>query len=316
MKIVIAGGSGQLGALLAGARHAAGDEVVVLSRAPQAAPWRVVAWDAKSIGPWASEIDGADVVMNLAGRSVNCRYTPENRRAIMDSRVDSTRAVGHAIAQAKLPPRVWLQMSTATIYAHRYDAPNDEFTGVVGGNEPDAPASWRYSIDVARAWERAVDETVGPHTRAVKLRSAIVLSPGAGGPFDILLRLVRLGLGGTVASGRQFVSWVHGIDFVRAVECVIQDDSLCDVVNVAAPNPLPNADFMRELRAACGMPFGLPAPEAVLGIGAFMMGTETELALKSRRVISSKLAASGFTFDFPTWDLAAKELCARVRRKR
>ncbi|HTD38515.1 MAG TPA: TIGR01777 family oxidoreductase [Candidatus Limnocylindrales bacterium] len=314
MKIVVAGGTGQLGTLVARAHHAAGYDVVVLSRAVHEAPWRVVAWDAKTLGAWSAEVDGADVVMNLAGRSVNCRYTPENRRAIMDSRVDSTRAVGAAIAAAAAPPKLWVQMSTATLYAHRYDAANDEFTGVIGGSEPDAPAEWRFSIDVVQAWERAVDEAVTPGTRKVKLRAAVVMTPGAGGPFDVLLRLVRCGLGGTVGDGRQYISWVHGADFVRAVDQVIRDETLDGAVNVSAPNPLPNAEFMRDLRAAWGMPIGLPAPGPLLAIGARVIGTETELALKSRRVVSAKLAASGFTFDFPTWDLAARDLCARVRR--
>jgi uncharacterized protein len=315
VKIVLAGGSGQLGTLVARDHHAAGDEVVVLSRTVSAAPWRVVAWDAKTIGAWRDELDGAAVVMNLAGRSVNCRYTPENKRAIVDSRVDSARAVGEAIAAAAAPPPVWIQMSTATIYAHRFDAANDELTGIIGGSEPDAPAAWRFSIDVARAWERAVDEAVTPHTRKVKLRAAVVMAPGAGGPFDVLLRLVRLGLGGRVGDGRQYVSWVHGDDFVRAVDRVIADASLEGPVNVSAPNPVPNAEFMRDLRAAVGAPFGLPAPGGpLLELGARIMGTETELALKSRRVVSAKLERSGFAFDFPRWDAAARDLCARVRR--
>jgi uncharacterized protein len=153
MKIVIPGGTGQVGTLLARSFHARGDEVIVFSRSPVTMPWRTVLWDAMTVGPWARELEGADVVINLAGRNVNCRYTPQNRRAIMDSRVFSTRAVGAAIARAQQPPRVWLQASTATIYAHRYDASNDEITGIIGGAERDAPASWRFSIKVAQAWE-------------------------------------------------------------------------------------------------------------------------------------------------------------------
>jgi len=314
VKFVVAGGSGHLGTLLVRARHAAGDEVVVLSRAPRAAPWRVEVWDAKTLGPWATELDGADVVVNMAGRSVNCRYTPENRRAIMDSRVESARIVGEAIARAAKPPRLWVQMSTATIYAHRFDAANDEATGIIGGDEPGVPETWRFSIEVAKAWEREVDESRVPATRTVKLRAAVVMSSLAGGPFDILLRLVRLGLGGWAGSGKQYVSWVHGADFVRAIDHIVRDDSLRDAVNVAAPDPLPNAEFMRELRAAWGMPVGLPAPSALLPLGAFAMRTETELILKSRRVVSGKLAASGFAFDFRAWDAAARDLCGRVRR--
>jgi uncharacterized protein len=313
VKVVIAGGGGHLGTLLARDRHASGDQVVVLSRSARPAPWRVAAWDAKTVGPWANELDHADVVVNLAGRSVNCRYTPENRREILESRVDSARVIGEAIVLAAAPPKVWLQISTATIYAHTYGPPNDEFTGTIGGAEPDAPERWRFSIDVAKAWEQATDDAVVPSTRKVKLRSAVVMSPGAGGPFDILLRLVRLGLGGRTGDGRQYVSWVHGDDFVRAVDWIVRHESLTGAVNVAAPSPLPNAAFMRELRAAWGIAIGIPAPGPLLELGASFMRTETELILKSRRVVSGKLSASGFGFEFPDWELAARDLCARVR---
>lgn len=316
MKIVIPGGSGQVGALLSRAFLARGDEVVVLSRSPARRPWRVVAWDAQTLGDWQHEIDGADVVVNLAGRSVNCRYTADNRRTILRSRVESTRIVGQAIERAKRPPRVWLQMSTATIYAHRYDAPNDETTGVIGGNERDAPPSWRFSIEVATAWERAVDAAATPSTRRVKLRSAMVMSPDRGGVFSVLLRLVRFGLGGSAGDGRQFMSFIHHGDFIRAIEFLIEHEDLEGAVNVAAPNPLPNARFMRELRAAWGIPFGLPATRLMLQIGAFFLRTETELVLKSRRVVPGRLTQAGFDFEFPSWGPAAADLCRAFRSGR
>src|SRR6516164_546841 len=181
MKIVIPGGTGQVGTLLSRAFVADGHEVVVLSRHPDKSPWRVVGWDAEAIGDWAAEIDGADAVINLAGRSVNCRYSPANRRLIQESRVNSTRAVGLAIARATSPPRVWLQASTATIYAHRYDAPNNEATGILGGTEPNAPDTWRFSIDVAKSWEQAANEAIVPRTRKVLLRSAMIMSPDCSG---------------------------------------------------------------------------------------------------------------------------------------
>src|SRR5215472_17734762 len=187
MKVVIPGGTGQVGSLLARAFHRSGHDVVVISRKPGHAKWRVVQWNAESLGEWTAEIEGADVVINLAGRSVNCRYNAENRKSIIESRVNSTRVLGNAIARAARPPRVWLQASTATIYAHRYDAPNDEATGILGGTEPDAPETWRFSIDVARAWEQAANEAVVPRTRKVLLRSAMTMSPDRGGVFDILL---------------------------------------------------------------------------------------------------------------------------------
>ncbi|HVQ35967.1 MAG TPA: NAD-dependent epimerase/dehydratase family protein, partial [Pyrinomonadaceae bacterium] len=189
MKIVIPGGSGQVGTILARAFHERGDDVVVLSRRPDEVPWRQVAWDGETVGDWLAELEGADAVINLAGQSVNCRYTPANRRILIDSRVNSTRVLGQAIGQTKTPPRIWLQASTATLYAHRLDAPNDEATGIIGGSEPNAPDTWRFSIDIVKKWEREVIEAATPQTRKVLLRSAIVMSPDAGGPFDMLLRL-------------------------------------------------------------------------------------------------------------------------------
>jgi uncharacterized protein (TIGR01777 family) len=315
MKIILPGGSGQVGTLLARAFVADGHEVVVLSRRPGDAPWRIVPWDGETVGDWAAEIDGADVVINLAGKSVNCRYTAANRREITASRVNSTRAVGRAIAAAARPPRVWLQASTATIYAHRYDAPNDEATGIVGGDEPDAPDTWRFSIDVAKAWERAADEFDLPRTRKVLLRSAMTMSPDRGGVFNTLLTLVRWGLGGTNGDGRQFVSWIHEADFIRAVYWLIEHPDLSGLVNVASPNPVPNAEFMRTLRQAWGSRFGLPASRWMLKIGAFVLRTETELILKSRRVVPGRLLKSGFEFQFPNWNDAAADLCRRWRHQ-
>lgn len=313
MKIVIAGGTGQVGTILARALHARGDEVVVLSRTARPAAWRVVAWDANTLGAWANEFDGADVIINLAGRSVNCRYTPENRRLIQESRVNSTHVVGQAIARAPRPPRVWLQASTATIYAHRFDAPNDEATGILGGTEPNAPDTWRFSIEVATAWERAAHEMPTPHTRKVLLRSAMTMSPDRNGVFDVLLRLARFGLGGSVGSGKQFVSWIHDADFVNAVVWLIEHEELDGAVNLASPNPLPYAEMMRILRAAWGIPFGLPATAWMVEIGALFLQTESELVLKSRRVVPTRLLEAGFAFQFPTWEQAARDLCARWR---
>src|SRR5437867_378298 len=180
MKIVIPGGSGQVGNVLARALHADAHEVIVLSRKPRRAPWRVVQWDAQTLGDWTHELKGADAVINLAGRSVNCRYDRKNRAEILESRVRSTRVIGEAIRGVSTPPRAWFQASTATIYAHRYDAANDEATGIIGGNEPNAPDTWRFSIEVAKAWEEAVDSANTPGTRKLKLRSAMTMSPDSG----------------------------------------------------------------------------------------------------------------------------------------
>ncbi|MGW3044838.1 TIGR01777 family oxidoreductase [Kitasatospora sp. NPDC001159] len=311
MKIVIPGGSGALGNLLDRSLTAAGHQVVVLSRRP-AGP-RQIGWDGRSLGAWAAEVEGSDVVLNLAGRSVNCRYTAENRKAMMESRVHSTRAVGQAIAAARRPPAVWLQMSTATVYAHRHDAPNDELSGLIGGDEPDAPASWRYSIDIARAWEDAQAEADTPDTRRLALRTAVVLAPERGGAFDALSWLARLGAGGPIAGGAQYVSWIHDRDFVRAVEFLISQEDLTGPVNLAAPNPLPQREFMRDLRTAWGVPLALPAARWMTELGAFALRTETELLLKSRRVVPTRLLDAGFTFEHPNWLQAARNLVRRLR---
>jgi len=310
MKIIIPGGSGHVGTLLARAFHAEGHQVVVLSRSPQSAPWRVLLWDGETAaGDWPAEVDGADAVIVLAGRSVNCRYTPANRRAIIDSRVLSTRAVGEAVARAARPPRVWLQASTATIYAHRFDAPNDDVSGVLGGAEPGLPETWRFSLDVARQWEAEFDRAIVPSTRKTLLRTAIVMSEGKGGAFDTLLGLVKRGLGGAEGDGRQLVSWMHGRDLVRAVRFLLDAEALAGPVILAAPNPLPNAAFLAALRDAAGVRAGLPAAAWMLEIGARALGTETELILKSRYVVPRRLLEAGFAFEFPTWPEAARDLC-------
>ena len=315
MKIVIAGGTGQVGTVLARKFHARGDEVVILSRKPASADWRVVTWDARNLGDWKEEIDGADVVINLAGRSVNCRYTPENRRQIMDSRVNSTKVIGEAISQSSKPPKVWLQSSTATIYAHRFDAPNDDVTGIIAEIQPDAPSAWNFSIDVAKSWERVTNEAVTPKTRKVLMRSAMIMSPDRDGIFDTLLGLVKKGLGGTCGSGKQFISWIHERDFLNSVDWLIEHQELDGAINLASPNPLPNAEFMRIFREAWGTKIGLPATTWMLEIGAIFLQTETELILKSRRVVPTRMLESGFKFDFPNWADAAKDLCQRRREQ-
>jgi uncharacterized protein (TIGR01777 family) len=306
MKIVIPGGTGQVGGVLRRALTAAGHEVVIISRSSG------VRWDGCTLGDWAAEIDGADVVINLAGRSVSCRYTAENLRQMMRSRVDSARVVGQAISKAAKPPQVWLQMSTATIYAHRFDAPNDEETGDIGGCEPGVPGYWAYSVEIAKRWEAELNEADTPHTRKVALRAAMVMSPDEGGVFDYLSWLTRLGLGGPLAGGRQYVSWIHDEDFVRAVALLIREP-IEGAVNLTAPQPLPQADFMRELRKAWRVPVGLPATAWMAEIGAFALRSDTELLLKSRRVVPGRLTEAGFTFHFPNWREAAQNLTERRR---
>ena len=315
MKIVLPGGTGQVGTLLTRAFLADGHDVVVVARS-QSKLARTVTWDGQTLGDWARELDGADAVVNLAGRTVNARQTDANLKEMMESRVDSTRVVGEAIGQAKQPPKVWLQSSAATIYAHRYDAANDEMTGLIGGGEPGVPAYWERSVEIARAWERAQREANTPRTRKVVLRTTLVMGPGAGGVFDVLMNLTRFGLGGALGDGAQYVSWIHDEDFANAVKWLITHEELAGEFNMGSPNPLPQKEFMRVLRGAYGMPIGLPAMKWMAEIGARVMQTDTELVLKSRRVAPARLLQAGFTFAYPHWEAAAKDLVARWLKER
>ncbi len=311
MRIVIPGGSGQVGTILARSFHARGHTVTVFSRSPRPAPWRSVWWDGVSAGEWVRHLEDSDVCINLTGRSVNCRYESGNRRTIRDSRVRSTALLNDAIASLKRPPPLWINASTATIYRHSLDRAMDERTGELGGNEPDAPRTWRFSIEVAKAWESAFFAASTPLTRKVALRSAITFSPDPAGVFDVFSTLVRRGLGGTQGPGTQYVSWIHEVDFSRAVDFLIARKEFDGIVNLASPDPLPNREFMRALRDAWGIRFGLPAPRWTLEMGAWLMRTETELVLKSRRVVPGRLLDAGFDFRYPGWQAAARELVAR-----
>jgi uncharacterized protein (TIGR01777 family) len=315
MKIIIAGGSGQVGTIIARHFHQEGHRVLVLSRRVQNTPWETIPWDGATLGSWVADVDGSDVWINLAGRSVNCRYNRQNRREILDSRVLSTSVLHEAIAKLERPPAVWLNASTATIYRHALDRPMDEATGELGGNEAGAPDTWNFSIEVAKAWEKAFFSIETPGTRQVALRSAMTFSPDRGGVFDVFSKLVRHGLGGTNLPGTQFVSWIHEDDFIRAVEFLIANPSLSGPVNLASPNPLPNRQFLRILRKAWGARIGLPILPWMLETGTFLLRTESELVLKSRRVVPGRLLDAGFTFNCSTWEQAAPDLVARWRRR-
>ena len=297
---------------------AAGHDVVVLSRRPERleAGIRHRVWDGVSLGDWVEELEGADAVVNLAGRSVSCRYTDANLRQMMSSRVDSTRVVGRALEAVARPPAVWLQMSTATIYADRRDAPNDEATGIIGGEEAHVPLYWEYRTRIAQRWEEAQQEATLSGTRRVALRAAMVMSPDRGGVFDYLLGMTRAGLGGPVAGGGQYVSWIHAEDFCRATDLLLARPDLDGPVNLAAPEPLPQREFMRELRHAWGHRPGLPATRAMAELGAWALRTDTELLLKSRRVVPGRLLEAGFEFRCPTWREACSDLVAGVRARR
>ena len=325
MRILIPGGSGQVGTILARHLHAQGHEVCVLSRKPKPMPWRTLPWDGVTRGAWTGEIDRSDAVIHMSGRSVNCRYTPENRQAIFDSRIKPTLLLGEVIAASPTPPRIWMNASTSTFYRHALDRPQDEFTGELGDlpsqrgtHEPaKLPETWSFSIDVAARWEESFLAISTPRTRKIRLRSSMVMSPDAGGVFSVLSRLVRTGLGGSVGSGRQFVSWIHDLDYCRITDLLLELPELTDetagVVNMTAPEPLPNRDFMRVLRKAWQVPIGLPATAWMVEIGTLLARTESELVLKSRRVAPTLLLKHGFHFAFPSWPGAARDLVARMR---
>lgn len=313
LRIVIPGGSGHVGRVLARYFSQRGHQVIVLTRGPHTAEWQTVHWDAQTPGIWTQYLEGADVCINLTGRSVNCRYTPENRIEIYNSRIVSTRLLGQVISSLAHPPRVWLNASTATIYRHALDRPMDEHTGELGGSEKGAPDTWRFSIRVAKDWETTFFKAATPNSRKIAMRSAITFSPVPGNAFAVLSNLVRVGLGGTQGNGRQWVSWIHEEDFARAVEFLIARDDTDGPVNIASPNPEHNRDFMATLREAWEMPNGIPAPRPILELAALLMRTETELVLKSRRVIPTRLLEAGFRFNYPNWPHAAEDLVQKWR---
>ncbi|GAB2965668.1 TIGR01777 family oxidoreductase [Hymenobacter coalescens] len=305
-RIVLAGGTGFLGQCLLHYFRPQPVELVVLTRTAQPAHDNVsyVGWDGRTLGEWASELEGCDTLINLAGRTVDCRYYEANRREIIRSRVDSTRALGAAVAACRRPPRLWLNASTATIYEHTEgDQPaNTEADGVIGQG---------FSVEVAQAWEEAFWGCEAPATRRVALRTAIVLG-AAGGAFPTLARLARWGLCTPQGSGRQWVSWLHEADFCRAVDFLRQQPTASGTYNLCAPAPLPNADFNALLARVLRPLLRLPQPEWLLEVGALVLQTETELILKSRKVYPQRLLDSGFTFRFPTCEAAVTDILRTV----
>jgi uncharacterized protein (TIGR01777 family) len=311
-RIILPGGGGFLGRHLAGFFVDQDYDVVVLSRhaRPDAPGVRHLVWDGCTLGSWASALDGARAVINLAGRTVNCRYTTKNRREIYDSRLQSTAVIGQAIAACAAPPPVWLNSSSATIYRDADDRPMDEATGELGTG---------FSVDVCQKWEAALNAAPTPRTRKVALRNAMVFGPGEGGVFEAFRRVVALGLGGTLGRGSQYVSWIHVRDFCRAVQFIMDDDRpdpLQGPVNLASPHPVTNRDFMRTFRQVCHKRIGLPATRWMLEIGAFFLRTETELLLKSRQVVPGRLLASGFRFEFPELQRALEDVVRAHRAGR
>lgn len=313
LRIVLPGGSGQVGRMLAQFFQERGHSVTVLTRGPYTAPWQTVHWDGKTLGPWVETLDGADVCIHLSGRSVNCRYTPRNRRELRDSRVEPTRLLHEAFSILPNPPRLWMNASTATIYRHALDRDMDEATGESGGGEMisrhrRAPEKWNWTIQLVKDWESAFFSRPTPGTRKIALRTSLVFSPTPGNVFAVMSNLVRAGLGGTQGNGRQYVSWIHEADYARSLEFLIEHEEIEGPVNLAAPDPLPNREFMTAFREAWEVPNGLPAPAPLLAVGMFFLRTEPELVLKSRRVVPGRLLQAGYEFKFPTWPEAAQDL--------
>lgn len=306
MKIVIAGGSGFLGRALTEYFVKKNYQVIIFSRKPQPAGGLVkeVYWDGKTMDAWIHELEGSEALINLSGKSVDCRYTEENKKQIYASRLASTRVLGDAVRQCIHPPKVWLNSSSATIYRGSYDKLMDEQHGEIGHD---------FSMDVCRKWEAVFNECITPRTRKVTLRTSIVLDV-TGGALVPLVKLVKAGLGGAMGDGKQFFSWIHIHDFCRVMEWLIQKP-VTGVYNVCSPRPLTNRDFMKNLRDSLHVRIALPLPIPLLKCGAALIRTETELVLKSRKVYPQRLLDEEFVFEFPDLKTALEDLC-QVEAKR
>ena len=299
-KIVLAGGSGYLGKVLANYYKNKTEEIVILSRKekPVEENIRTVVWDGESRGKWAAELVNADMLVNLCGKNVNCRYTAKNKAEIIASRVLPTELLGLVIHDMFEPPKLWVNVTSATIYRHAEDKPQDEETGEIG---------YGFSIDVCNTWETAFNKYHTPKTRKIILRMGIVLGR-EDSVFPRLLNLAKMGMGGRQGNGKQYVSWVHEHDAARSTEWFLNHPELQGIFNCTAPYAVQNAELMQIIRKAYGIPFGLPAPHWLLEIGAIVIGTETELILKSRWVMPKRLLDSGFTFQYEKAEFAVHDI--------
>ncbi|MFD0862726.1 TIGR01777 family oxidoreductase [Sungkyunkwania multivorans] len=299
-NIVIAAGTGFLGKVLTSYFKDKVETIIILTRGKTVKRDNVqfLHWDAKTLGDWSNALNDADALINLAGKSVDCRYNEKNKKDILTSRVDSTRILSTAIDQCTSPPKVWLNSSTATIYRHSTDKQMDEYKGEIGDD---------FSMNVAKSWERAFFEAENSGVRKVALRTSIVLGKD-GGAFVPIKKLTQFGLGGKQGDGHQKVSWLHELDFARAIEFIIEKKSIEGVINLVAPRPTDNKTLMKVLRKSLGMPIGIPTPEWLLHIGARIIRTEPELVLKSRNVIPRRLQEAGFEHSYPNLELAIRSL--------
>ncbi|KYH06887.1 epimerase [Chryseobacterium cucumeris] len=296
MKIIIAGGSGFLGENLEKYFTEKGNHVYILTRNPQRK--NEIYWDAQTLSEWKTSFESADVLVNLTGKSVDCRYHEKNKQEIYSSRINSTGILQKAVDECSEKPKIWLNASSATIYVHSEKHLNTEENGIVGDD---------FSMNICKSWENEFFAVKNEEIRKVALRTSIVLG-NTGGAFPKLKMITKLGLGGKQGGGNQMVSWIHVDDFCRAVDCIIQNENLSGTVNITAPNPLSNQSMMRKLRNKIRIPFGLNAPVWQLEIASIFLNTETELLLKSRNVYPEKLIKNGFKFSYSTFDEAILNL--------
>jgi uncharacterized protein (TIGR01777 family) len=299
-KIILAGGNGYLGTVMANYYKGLTKEVIILSRKAAEADENITThvWDGINEGDWIEELEGADLLINLCGKNVNCRYTRKNQEEIISSRINPVKLIGKVIGKLKHPPLLWITITSATIYRHAEDHPQDELTGDLG---------YGFSIDVCKQWEEEFYNCITPHTRKIALRMGIVLGR-RDGAFPRLSNLVKYGLGGKQGDGKQYVSWAHEQDAAKCTEHLLLHPELNGDINCVAPQPLQNALLMKHIRNAWGIPLGLPAPAWLLGIGARVIGTEVELILKSRWVLPRRLTDSGYTFLFANAEHAIKDI--------
>lgn len=296
MKIIIAAGTGFLGKNLEKYFTEKGNQVYILTRNPKRE--NEIYWNAKTLGEWKNVLENADVLINLAGKSVDCRYTEKNKKEIYNSRIESTKVLQQAIDESVNKPKIWLNASSATIYIHSETHLNTEENGIIGDD---------FSMNICKSWEKEFFKIKTENVRKVALRTSIVLGNN-GGAFPKLKTITKLGLGGKQGRGNQNVSWIHIDDFCRAIEHIINNENIVGEINITAPNPLSNKEFMRKLRKEIKIPFGLNAPVWQLEIASIFLKTETELILKSRNVYPEKLIKSGFEFTYSNIESAFNDL--------
>jgi len=298
-KLIIAAGTGFLGQVLVNHFKDKFEEIVVLTRgkSQKIDGIKYVNWNAKTFSGWENELENADVLINFAGKSVDCRYTEKNKKEILLSRIQSTKILNQAVLNCENSPKHWLNSSTSTIYRFSLDKQMDEINGEIGND---------FSMNIAQSWEKAFFKTETPNTIKTALRTSIVIGKN-GGAFIPLKTLAKIGLGGKQGKGNQFISWIHQNDFANAIDFIIQKE-ITGVVNIVSPQPISNSDFMKKLRKSLGFPFGIPINSFLLKIGSFIIRTETELVLKSRNVIPKRLLENGFKFEFENIDIAFQNL--------